>query len=224
MTAIPWPNVLHYRSISPELTGVTVTGGRSMSGIEQRTLRHPGYWRIRVDGIVINTADRARAYRALVARLRAGETVDVPIADPYRADRSTEPSRSAKVATLAAAGATSLILSIVGYDVDQGNYASISGRLHLITDITSGTGDGLFNQLVTDFPWDDSIPWVDEPVAITTTTASILPPLRAAAAVDAAVEFARPVVTCRLASPDSGDVTLDMLRFGVASLDLVENF
>ena len=223
MTSIIWPASLNYRSASPELAGMTVTGGRSMSGIEQRTLRHPGFWRVRVEGIVINTQERANAYRALIARLRGGETVDVPIADPYRPKGARLTGAAATTTASVAAGAVTLAAAVVGHDVDAGHYFSTGGRLYVVTEVTSG-GYGLFNQLVTDSPWDDRIPWVDAPTVSAATGLKFLPNFRTAIGSGVALDFKRPTLTCRLASQETGDLTLDLLRYGAASLDLVEAF
>lgn len=223
MTALAWPAGLNFRSVAPELAGMTIGGGRALSGTEQRTLRHPGFWQVRVAGIAVNTAARAKAYRVLIARLRAGDTVDVPVPDPYRPVGGGL-AGAAVTASAASAGATTLAVTVSGPDVDPGHYVSIAGRLHLVTEVTSGTGIGTFNQLVTGSPWDDAVPWVDAPTVAAATTLRLLPPLRAAVSSGAALTFDRPVITCRLASPDTGALTLDVLRFGSADLDLVEAF
>lgn len=98
----------------------------------------------------------------------------------------------------AAAQATTIVINrAIGGDITAGQYLSTpSGRLHIISVVT-GIAGNLF-------------------------TVAIRPPLRAAMSAGTVLEMVAPVCEMRLASDDTGELELQYLKQGQATLDFVE--
>jgi hypothetical protein len=222
---INWPASLKARSMNPHPRGLSRSGGRSINGSEQRVASDAGYWALTVSGMVIRSRETAAAYRSLIARLRMSEPVIVPVCDLYRPVGSGLGSSEIWVASNAALRATTLALAVSGIDVQAGHHLTIDGRLYLITEVIYGpTIAPLENRLVLDEPWADNVPWTDAASAAATYQVKVFPPMRAAVASGTAVSFRNLTMIARLEDMASGDLDLDLGRFGTPSLSLIEYF
>lgn len=223
MSDFSWPTGLNYRSIVLELQSAVLTSGASMGGPTQQVYRDAGYWTVRISGIAIRDRQTANAYRAMMTRLRTGDAVFLPIADPYRPLGSMLTGAALVVSLPTQARATALLVSGTGIDLDAGQYVSVNGWVYLVTEVTSGGTPATYNQVASDSPWDDALPWVDAPSVSVSSLIKIQPPLRAAIAAGTALEFRRPVIRCRL-KRDASDAALELLRFASADLALDEAY
>lgn len=221
---ITWSELLRARSSDAHLRNFARSGGRSLSGREQRAFSDAGFWTIVKSGLVINTRERAAAYRAMIARLRQGEDILVPLCDLYTPLGSRLATASSVLAADAALRATGVSLIVSGLDLAAGHYFSIGDRLHLVTEIVSGPSEPpLINQLVSDSAWSDALPWADAVAGGSAYTVRILPPLRAAAPAGTAASFSDLKLRCELQDLAAGDLDLDLGRFGTPSLTFIES-
>lgn len=222
MAVIAWPSALRARSMNPHPRSRVVSGGRSLAGIEQRVASDAGYWSLSIDGIRVNTRERAAAYRWLISRLRADDEVVVPVCDVYKPVGARGTASSITLSSSAALRATTLALTVSGVDIEVGHYFSIANKLYMIDAILSGPTDSLLiNPIATDTNFLDE-PWTDSVSGSVAYSVSIFPPLRSSASSGAAVTFNNLAMTCRLDDISSGDLELDLGRFGSPSLSLVE--
>ena len=221
---VTWPSVLEARSWNANLRNMMASGGRSPTGRDQRVFSDAGFWDIEINSIRIHLREEAAAFRAMVARLRAGEDILVPLPDMYRPIGVGSNDVVVTLSANAALRATQLSLTVAGMDINAGNYLTIGDRLHLITEIVSGPGSPpLLNQLVSDSAWSDDLPWVDAVAGSAAYVVKILPPLRAAQTSGTAVNFRDLVVRCVIKDPSDGDLDLDLGRLGTPSLNLLES-
>lgn len=221
----PWPGVLKARVRDAHPRNGFRSGGRSLSGIEQRVLSDASYWEVAVAGIKISRAEEALAYRAMIARLRDGEAMTMRLCDAYRPLGSGAIGAAVTVSANAALRATQVALNVTGADLKAGHYFSIGERLHQVKEVVSGPAAPPFlNQVATDSPWDDRIPWSDAVAGTSAYTVKIVPPLRAAAPAGAAASLSDLVLRCVLRDAADGDLELDLGRLGSPSLTLVEDF
>lgn len=221
---VTWPSVLKARSWNAHLRNMVASGGRSPTGRDQRVYSDAGFWEISIAGIRIHNREEAVAYRALVARLRAGEDIIVPLCDLYQAVGSQSLDASASLSANAALRTTTLALTVSGVDVAAGHHMTIGDRLHLVTQVLSGPASPpLLNQLVSDSAWSDALPWADTVAGSATYSIKILPPLRADLSAGEPVRFRDLLVRCVLKEPGDGDLDLDLGRFGAPSLTFIES-
>ena len=224
MTITVWPDVLKARIWDPHLRNLAASGGTSSTGRTQRVFGDAGLWEIKVSNIAVNTRERAAAYRALLARLRTGEDILLPVRDLYSAVGSNLSDASVTLTANAALRATQVGLTTTGVDIDPGYHFTIGGRLHLVTEVVSGPSEPpLLNQVVTDSPWSDDVPWVDAASGASAYTVKILPPLRAALTAGSPARFRNLSVRCVLKDVADGDLDLDLGRFGTPSLTFIES-
>lgn len=216
---VTWPRVLKARSWNAHLRNMMASGGRSATGRDQRVYSDAGFWEISITGIRIHNREEAAAYRAMVARLRAGEDILVPLCDVYQAIGARSASAVAALSANASLRATTLALTVSGVDVQAGFHMTVGDRLHLVSQVLSGpTVPPLVNQLVSDAPWSDSLPWADAVSGSAAYSVKILPPLRADLSADEPVRFRDLLVRAVLKDPSDGDLDLDLGRFGAPSL------
>ncbi|MBD3847114.1 hypothetical protein IED13_15500 [Bosea sp. SSUT16] len=217
--------MLKARVCDPHLRNGFRSGGRSLSGIEQRVVSDASYWEVAVSGIKISKAEEALAYRAMIARLRDGEPMIMQVCDAYRPLGSKSSSTAVSLAASAALRATQVALNVTGAELMGGHYFSIGERLHQVKEVVSGpVAPPFLNQLATDSPWDDRIPWADAVAGTSLYTVTITPPLRAAAAAGTGASLSNLVLRCVLRDAADGDLELDLGRLGSPSLALVEDF
>lgn len=224
MAMITWPAALRASSMNPHPRSRVVSGGRSLAGIEQRVMSDAGYWSLAIDGIRVNTRERASAYRWLIARLRAGDDVVVPVCDLYKPVGARGGATTVALGADAALRATALNLVAAGVDIAVGHHLSIAGRLYMVDGVTAGpTEPLLLNIPALDLPFYDE-PWADTVAGSVAYSVSIFPPLRGAAPAGSAVSFNDLTMVCRLDDMANGDLDLELGRFGNPSLALVEAF
>lgn len=216
-TGLTW---IKMRKCSPNLRGMTLSGGRALSGVEQVVAGAAGFWEVTYSEIAVYDQDTARKYRALLARLRSGELIELPIHDPYM----TPATVTATVAADAANRATTIQLAVLGVEPTAGMFFSISTRLYQITEVTVSPADG-----VAFVPWNDGQIWEDDGVwnddglhTSQTFTVKFQPPLRAAATSGATVDFSNLRVLSRIKSAADGDIDYDIGRFATPTLVFVE--
>ncbi|HEV2557965.1 MAG TPA: hypothetical protein VGU45_05005 [Microvirga sp.] len=222
--SLPWPLKLVPRASMFHPETVSRSGGLSLTGREQITASGAGRWRARLD-LDLRKEEAVLSLRALVAQLegRAG-TVLVPKWEMY-APKAANGRRfnqitaapydggvlnfdlsgwgqgemtHAELAAPAARGATQISVTMLdGAGPRPGQYFGIGGRLYLVA----------ARWRVTE----------DSPVQI-----RFWPRFREAATTGERVILDRPVCLMRLADDASGELTLELLRWGSTSLDFVE--
>lgn len=224
MTIATWPAVLRARIWDPHLRNLSASGGTSPTGRTQQVFGDAGLWEIRVSDIVVNDRSRVAAYRALIARLRAGEDILLPVRDCFQPVGNRVTSASARFAAGAPLRETRIALSVAGLDVQPGYHLTIGDRLHLVTEVVSGPAKPPFlNQLVTRSPWSSAVPWASAVVRAADYSLKILPPLRAAQASGNLASFRDLRLRCVLKGAADGDLDLDLGRFGRPSLTFIES-
>lgn len=224
MTITVWPEILKARIWDPHLRNLASSGGTSATGRTQRIFGDAGLWEVRVSDIAVRNRAQAAAYRALIARLRTGEDILLPVRDLYAAVGSRVASASATLAGDAALRATEIALSVSGIDVEPGHHLTLGDRLHLVTEVVAGPTEAtLLNQLVSDSAWSDALPWSDTVDGSVAYTVKLLPPLRAAAASGNPVQFKNLALRCVLKDTGDGDLDLDLGRLGRPSLTFIES-
>lgn len=222
----PFPSVLKARSVMTELRGFSRSGGRSLSGIEQRVFSDAGRWEIRFDGVPIRRHEQVRAWHLSISRLRAGENVIVTV--PTLSNGSLAAQAVAVVGANAAARATQVTLHVRDMRALAGQDFSIGNRLYRIVDIVSQTPpDSIAKRIGTDDQWSDAATWIDDDAGAGTfevAVVRILPPLRSAIAEGDPARFRDLTCTCVLSEMSEGDLALDLLRFGTPSITFIEDF
>lgn len=224
MTIETWPAGLKARIWDPQLRNLAASGGTSPTGRTQRVFGDAGFWEIKVSGIVVRDRATAAAFRALVARLRAGEDILLPVRDCYLPVGSRMRNAAASFVGPAALRTTQISLNVAGVAVEVGHHLTVGDRLHLVTEVVSGPSKPPFlNQLVSRSPWSRAVPWSSAVAGSASYTLKILPPLRAAQAGGAAAKFRDLRLRCVLKDPNDGDLDLDLGRFGAPSLTFIES-
>jgi hypothetical protein len=224
---IDWNPILRARAGEPVLRNAARSGGRSLSGRGQRVMSDAGFWEIPVSSIVVNTREKAAAYRAMLARLRQGEEVIFSLCDLYTSPGARDASASVTVADATALRATQINLIANGVTITPGHYFSLGGeRLHLITEILADPDtDPVAGPWVSDPspPWNPAqSPWAASRPAGSWQVRIVLP-LRAAANAGAAANFKDLRLRCVPQDLGDGDLSLDLGRFGNPSLTLIES-
>lgn len=219
---IDWDPALKFVRCDPELRNSTRGGPTARYGRGQRVFSDAGYWHVKLE-IPVNNEARARAYRALAAHLRAGGAVDLPICPGYRPEGSGESVSSVTVGANAALRATQLELDVEGVTVAAGDYYTVNNSLYLVRKVLASPAiDPTLSPWVRDSPWNDTRLWTDGEDSTASYTVSVLPPLREAMLDGWVVEVRNPRLRCELADISDGDLSLNLLRFGTATLTLRE--
>ncbi len=221
---IAWPSVLVPADGSPpELRNASKGGGRTVSDTEQRVFSDAGHWEINYKFPIWTTAHQL-AWRAVVPRLRAGEDILVRVFDKCRPDGVAGGAWAAAVSADAAVRATTVHLVTVNVKLGWGVHFCIGQRLYRVMEVVSETpATSISDWFTTGAPWSDSGVWVDDASAGGAAyVVKILPPLRAAVTSGAAVEFEDLVCLCMLADMSSGDLSLDLGKFGAPSIAFAE--
>lgn len=213
-------------TIKPGLIGAQQAGGRSLSGIVQNAdLSGGGYWTVEFGEIALLGRAKVLAWRRLAAALAGGGTsVDVPLADrrhqpiaaaytgtdtyglnTYEDDAFWLPGAGEQISVFSFGGglARDTTISFItattllgGEHFTMQDNTNFTYRLHRITRIISHVGNDY--------------------------VAEIRPPLRVNSYFGQPMNFDSPRCTMRL----DGDMeaTLEMLRFGKASVRFLEDF
>lgn len=224
MTITTWPAVLKARSWNAHLRNLSASGGTTPTGRTQRVFGDAGLWEVAVSGLAIRDRGQAQAYRALIARLRAGEDILLPVRDCYQPIGSRMTAASVSLSGGHALRATSLALTVSGIDLVAGTHLTIGDRLHLVTAVAPPpAGPPLLDQVSTDAPWSDEVPWSDDVAASGAYQVNILPPLRADQPDGTLVRVRDLALRCVLKDVNDGDLDLDLGRFGSPSLTFIES-
>lgn len=221
---VTWPAVLEARSWNANLRNMMASGGRTPTGRDQRVFSDAGFWEISISGIRIHNREEAAAYRAMLARLRTGEDILLPLPDAYAAVGARSNDAVITLSADADLRATQFALTAKGVDIQQGHYFTIGDRLHLGTQILSGpSAPPIVNQLVSDSPWSDDLPWADAVAGSSAYTIKFLPTSRADYSSGESVRFRDLLVRCVIKDPTDGDLDLDLGRLGTPSLTFIES-
>lgn len=220
--AITWPTVLVPRRCDPTLRNFTAGGARAKTGRQQRVFSDAGFWVVPYVDFPIYTPAHTRAWNAMIARLRQGEQIIAKIFDHSTPDGGLNTDASAELSGSHAARATQATIKATGIVVALGSYFSIGNRLHIVTEVVSGSGALVHNPISDSGPWDDSLPWEDGEPPEVTYVVKFLPPFRSAYGDETAVRFDNLTLTAELESLTDGDLALDVGRWGTASMTLRE--
>lgn len=226
----PWPPALRFSEVMLELRNQTRSGGQSFSGIEPIVVSPTGRW---IGAMTVPIADRRHgrpehqdavlAWRWMKSGGRAA-TILVPAGDgrgpahrlklvpcrsrgvphsdgSYFSDGSGygQSYTGATLAEPAAMNATQIRINLpAGLEFLPGmRFSMLGGRLHEISDIVA---------------WDGGTLW----------TVRIGPWTTAAWPAGTDLEFDRPVCRMRLASDDTGALSLSLNRFATPTIEFVE--
>lgn len=220
------PSEFFPRDIAFHLENVSRSGGVATNGQERVVASDAGRWKARLIQCPVMTDDQILAFRGWLFGMqgRAG-TCLVPVfgeerranwprdelgrvVSPETARRNrldgtqfadpAEPAQtqiSARLRTAAPRRATTLQIELLqGSPIRPGQYFSFNGRLHVITAALGGEAY------------------------------AIRPPLREAAGQGWFLNLSAPVCEMRLASDDSGELELQLGRWGFVDLEFVEAF
>lgn len=224
MTIISWPAALKARVWDPHLRNQAASGGTSATGRTQRVFGDAGFWEVKVSQIVVHDRASVAAYRALIARLRAGEDILLPVRDLVLASGARNRFAFARLSADAPLRATQIDLSARGVDIAAGHHLAIDGRLHLVTEIVSGPSEPpLLNPALDDQPLSEGQPWADAVAGTASYSVRILPPLRSDIAAGSYLALHGFTLRCVLQDPGEGDLDLDLGRFARPSLSFSES-
>lgn len=220
--SFPWPAVLIPRAPKIELRNSAIGGGRSLSGAEQRAFSDAGRWELTYSDVPTYRREQILAWRATIARLRAGEQAVAKVYDLQLADGARE-TYSAVAGAAAAARSTSITVNTSNIVFEPGTHFCIGDRLYRVTAVTDASLLALWQQISEGQPWDDSLVWWDDPAdGAGIQTLQFLPPLRAAVASGAALRAHDLTLLCQIASLDDGDLDLDLGWHATPSITLIE--
>lgn len=221
---ITWPTALEARGWNAHPRNMMATGGRSPTGREQRVFSDAGFWEIVVSGIRVRNRKQAAAYRAMLARLRGGEDILVPVRDCYMPVGANSTGATGALSADADLRSTTIALTVSGVDVAAGHHMTIGDRLYLIERVVSGPGaPPALNIVATDSPWSDDAPWTDAVSGSAAYTVKIAPPTRADLDAGEPARFRDMLVRCVLKDAADGDLDLDLGRFGSPTLTFIES-
>jgi hypothetical protein len=231
LMVLDWPSILKPQEVMPHLMPMSAFGPVASKGLRQSVASDAGFWQMTLTGVSLRTADEVREWRWLVTAAQGGlEDIVVGVFDCRQAPR---PYRHAGVGSShiphsdgalfddgsgysqtfvkmwlhadVALRATSMVVDIViAGPIRRGMFFSIADRLYMVTSdpAIEVAGGALGSGQRVSF--------------------NFLPPLRAPATSGAVVEFARPKATMRLASADTGQLSLRTGRFGDPDIEMVE--
>ena len=234
MTAdVVWPTaVLPARSGRPQIVSATVGGGRAMSGLEQAVASDAGYFAMKMVVPVSKNA-QVKAWNALEAILggRSGTALipaldckrapwpivggvaltdfgDIPFSDDALealfdddAGFSDPVIVAALESSILAGGLVATIRMSAGADLEAGMHFSAKERLFRIARIVSSSADG-----------DDKL-W----------SVRLALPAREPLAAGTILDFSCPMFRAVLASDGEMALDLDLMKFGTATINWVED-
>lgn len=229
MTAIGWFGALRPTNVLWHLENQSRGGGLSLEGSEQIVASGSGRWRARVEVSAIRASESHRedavlALRTLIAEMegRVGEVL-LPSFDAYVPRDSL--GRKFSACAVAPLGGGIYFFEHWGFEQTEIIHATLEGAAALrattiVADILEGQGlrpgqyFGIGERLY-------------RAKSVTPTTGSLVsirfgPPLREAVADGERVILDRPVCRTRFASDDTGELEIQMGRYGTCTLDFVE--
>lgn len=173
--SLTWPfSTLPPRKITSDIVAATVSGGRTLTAVEQPVASDAGYWQIVFDEIPLASDAQKRAWKSMSAQLQGRlNPITVPLSEDFW------PSTVMAVNANAALGATTIVLNLTSGSAPQsGQPFSIPGasydRAYRIVGTPSLSGGHY--------------------------TCTINPPLREAITTSSVPNFNTPKLTCRLAT------------------------
>lgn len=225
---IEWSSLLIPVEVMFRIKPMLITGPTSFSGRKQMVASDAGYWVGTMSDFPIVTTDQILEWRGIIADLQGGlEDIIISPFDHLRApvhsglppilngiphsdgslfsDGSGYSQSTIKVTSKGALGmrATSAVLTIEqAGNLKRGMYFSVY--------------DGLRPSMYV----------VTKPPEVEGSTATVrfLPPLRTTVSSGDEVDFADPKLVMNLASPDAGELALDMGRWSRPSIELQESW
>ncbi len=225
---IVWSSLLIPVEVMFRIKPMLIAGPTSFSGKKQMVASDAGYWVGTMSDFPIVTTDQILEWRGIIADLQGGlEDIIISPFDHLRApvhsglppvitgiphsdgsffsDGSGYSQSSIRVSLSASLGlrATAAVLTIQeAGPLKRGMYFSVYDgmrpSMHIITKPPEITGN--------------------------TATIRFLPPLRSPVSAGNDVDFADPKLVMNLASPDSGELSLDMGRWARPSIELQESW
>lgn len=222
-----WPRALmRDRVWQWELTGRTITGGRTLSGaIPMARFDGGGLWSCEMTDVQVSTADQVRAWRALSALLDGGAT---PVVLEARDERFAPWSGSATSPTssLNSDGSgpsdgttyqTPAITATLGSPADL-RATSLQLIMSIAGSLRGGEMFSIEHQTYSHRLYRIAAVVQNGNVA----SVSIRPPLREATWIGAKIEFDNPKCVMQLATPDAMDLPLTRRTYGQARVRFVE--
>jgi len=223
--AFTFPSALVPRRCDPEPRNTVRSGGRSVTGFEQRVIGDAGYWEVKYSDFPIMSADAEHAWMAAKIKLRQNQTALISVWRGYRSPGLLVPEAAAFNAGLQPLRSTQLVLTTRGIDLVEGALFSINDQyLHAVEEIVSRAGTPSLYVPLDDrgTPFDDPAPLSGTGPATVTYDVKIWPPLRAPLPDNAPLDFRRPKFQGVLVDINDGDTSLDVGRFGLTSFTLRE--
>lgn len=229
---VEWPVcALRPTGGAPKPTARSVGGGVSLTGLEQVVQSDAGFWRLTMDGVVINNNDRVTVWNAISGILngRIGTALvpallngtapfpvvsgqvrlttygAIPHSDGTLFSDGTgyrQPVIIAELDTgISLRGTTATIRVSYGDALGGGQHFSVNERLFRILRATNARADG----------------------SDTLYDVTLWPPAREAVLAGTALEFDRPMFRARLASDDAMDADFGLMKFASPSVEWVED-
>jgi hypothetical protein len=228
MAVFYWPAILVPQTISPpEIVSFSVSGGRTLTGTEQRVFIDTGFIVMGYNGIVLDSRAKAKAYDVALARMRRNDTYKLPIFDRYGTPGSDNDGASAQLKVKADLGATSVSISSTGILIEEGSWFNVGSRdfLHQVIEITNAPASiPAITPISGGGAWDDSAPWLDNTGIPGDYTVNILPPLRDDFGKATEVRFKDIVLRGRMADIRSGSREDEAPGWSTPSLSFQEDF
>ncbi|WP_226578259.1 hypothetical protein [Acuticoccus sediminis] len=197
---ITWPAALVPQRCVPALRNFALSGGRTLTGRQQRTFFDAGFWTVRYDGIVVKDRETANTYQATLARLRQGEDVNLPIPNLYPPDGVTTPGNGLTLRQAHTQRTTQLDMMSVEVTVTTGTYLCIDQWIYQVTDVTLAPAPGGTGRYIV----------------------GILPPLRLAYPEAKTVKPRILTLRCVLDDLKAGDLDYDRSGVAFPSLTFIE--
>lgn len=180
---ISWPfATIPPRKIKSDIVPASMSGGRTITAVEQPVASDAGYWEIVFDEIPIASDAQKRAWKSMSAQLQGRmNIISVPISEDFW------PATAMTVNANAALGASTVVLNLSsGAAPQSGQPFSLTGAANRAYRI------------------------VGTPVlSAGHYTCSINPPLREAVTAGATAQFNAPLLDCRLATDREMDTGID---------------
>lgn len=212
------------RDLKIELRTSVDVGPQDANGDEQRVHSSAGTFEMSMIGVPLPTADHVRAWRAMITRMRDGESL---IARVY--DLNGPPGFYTGGSTLtcvggAAEGATQMVIETAGVVVDEGTYFGVLlDTFYIITGIVGDEGQ-VMNPISGPGPWDDDIPWSDMADGANQLVVNFLPPLHRNVSDGSGLRIGYDMrLTGELVDFEEGDLTLEYGRWGWGNLTIRDN-
>lgn len=203
MADVTWPYLsLQPNNVSVDVRAYSLSGGRSLSGIEQVMMADAGYWEITLEDIPIRSNADVLRWRTIESGLGGrARTCLVPAYDRKRAPLPIGGGAvSASMSGAVAANEVSANIEVAtGTELLPGMHFSVAERFYRLKYVGTPSGS--------------------PPVY----PVKFWPPAREAIADMAALEFDHPVCRCRLKDDHGMDSTLELLKFSTPSVEFCED-